>query len=129
VTRDLELPAGAVVAIAGDASLPAPRKPLHRVMHELIDNALRHAERPDARVEIAARLVDGGWELRVADNGPGIVAGYRERVWHPFATLTRAGGSGLGLAIARRIVEAHGGRTWIEDAPAGGALVCLFWPA
>ncbi len=62
-------------------------------------------------------------EIEVADSGPGIPMGERERVFAAFvqgaAESSRADGAGLGLAIARAIVEAHGGRIWLADAAAG----------
>ena len=64
--------------------------------------------------------------LTVTDQGPGIPAEARERVFQPFARLdARArrgrGGAGLGLAIARRLVVAHGGRIEVAAGPSGGA--------
>ncbi len=128
VARHLAPPPGAVVE-AEAVIIEAARRPLRQVLCELIHNAIRHPRRRDVRVRVAAARRDGGWELSVSDNGPGIPARYRERVWRPFTTLQADGTSGLGLAIARRIVEAHGGRTWIDQAPGGGARVGLFWPA
>ena len=63
-------------------------------------------------------------EIEVADTGGGIAAQERDRVFEPFfrggAQAARpADGAGLGLAISRAIVEAHGGRIWLEDAPRG----------
>jgi signal transduction histidine kinase len=93
------------------------------------DIAIRHARRDDVRVRVAAAPRVGGWEVSVTDNGPGIPARYRERVWRPFTTLQACGSGGLGLAIVGRIAEAHGGRTWIEEAPGGGARIGVFWPS
>ena len=61
---------------------------------------------------------------RVTDNGPGIAAQYRERVFRVFERLASGGeGTGIGLAIVRRIAESGGGRAWIEEAPGGGCRV------
>ena len=62
--------------------------------------------------------------MRVTDQGPGIAADDRERIFEAFyrgPTIPDTAGSGLGLAIANAIVIAHGGRIWVEDAPGGGA--------
>jgi signal transduction histidine kinase len=64
----------------------------------------------------------------VKDDGPGIPADQQERLFVRFqqleaANTRRRGGSGLGLAIAHAMVVAHGGSTWIEDTPGGGATV------
>ena len=72
--------------------------------------------------------------MRVVDDGPGISAADRERVFERFTRLddsrsVAAGGSGLGLAITREIVEQSGGRVWIEGADGGGSAVCISLPA
>lgn len=128
ITRDLAPPPGAVVE-AEAATIEAPRRPVRQILCELIGNAFRHAGRRDVRVRVAASPHAGGWELSVSDNGPGIPVRYRERVWRLFTTLQASGTSGLGLAIVRRIALAHGGRTWIDEAPEGGARIGVFWPA
>ena len=71
---------------------------------------------------------DGRIVLTVTDSGPGIPPDLLPKVFEPYVT-TRTTGLGLGLAIARRIVEAHGGAIWIEDAPGGGALFRVILPA
>jgi len=105
----------------------------------LIDNAVRHTP-AGGTVRIDARPVDRHRvELSVSDEGPGIPPDQRERVFEPFARLSRAegragdpggtgggsaggtGGSGLGLAIARSLVTAMHGAIRVEDAPGGGA--------
>ncbi len=128
IARELDLPPAAVVA-ADAASLAAPRRAFRLLIAELIDNAVRHGGREDIQVRVGANRRDDGWEISISDNGSGIPPRYRDRVWRPFSTLdSRPACAGLGLAIARRIVEAHGGRAWIDEAPGGGARVVLFWP-
>jgi signal transduction histidine kinase len=90
---------------------------LRHVMTNLVDNAVRHAA---SRVTLA--LVPGGFT--VIDDGPGIAASDRERVFERFTRLddarTRdAGGSGLGLAIVRELVRRHGGTVTLADADPG----------
>jgi signal transduction histidine kinase len=96
---------------------------LERVVRNLGDNAVRHAER---RVELAAREVNGWATLTVDDDGDGITPDDRGRVFDRFVRLDDArsrdgGGAGLGLAIVRAVVEAHGGDVTIEESPFGGA--------
>ncbi len=67
--------------------------------------------------EIQLRFADEGESLWVTvhDDGPGIPAEVRDRVFEPFVTYRKQGGTGLGLAIAKSVVEAHGGRIWAEE--------------
>jgi signal transduction histidine kinase len=102
---------------------------LTQVIRNLLANARRHAG-PDGRVAISAEARGPRVTIGVDDDGPGISAAERERVFGRFhrSEASRArgsGGSGLGLAIARSIVELHGGRIWIEDSPLGGARVAF----
>jgi signal transduction histidine kinase len=112
------------------AELPPGLRPAHgdpeklqRVLFNLIQNAIRHTP-ADGSVVVRARPAGDAVEIEVADTGDGIAAGEREHVFEPFfrggAQAARPGnGAGLGLAISRAIVEAHGGRIWLEDAPRG----------
>ncbi|GIJ57399.1 two-component sensor histidine kinase [Virgisporangium aurantiacum] len=103
---------------------------LRRVLHNLGDNAARHARH---RVAYALLDRDGFAELRVDDDGPGVPAADRSRVFDRFVRLDDArartgGGSGLGLAIVAEIVAAHGGAVVIDDGPLGGARVTVRLP-
>jgi signal transduction histidine kinase len=112
------------------AELPPGLRPAHgdpeklqRVLFNLIQNAIRHTP-ADGSVVVRARPAGDAVEIEVADTGDGIAAEERERVFEPFfrggAQAARpSNGTGLGLAISRAIVEAHGGRIWLEDAPRG----------
>lgn len=100
----------------------------------LLDNALKHA-RPLNAEAVPQIVVSGERDgmlsrYRVSDNGPGIPAEYRERVFGMFETLQGAseGSSGIGLSIARRIVESRHGKIWIEDAAQGGTMVVFELP-
>jgi signal transduction histidine kinase len=96
---------------------------LQRVLFNLIQNAIRHTP-ADGSVTVLAQEAGDRVEIEVADTGDGIDTDDRTRVFEPFfrAGADRArttNGAGLGLAISRAIVEAHGGRIWLEDAPSG----------
>jgi signal transduction histidine kinase len=97
---------------------------VQRVLFNLIQNAIHHTP-PDGNVTVRARALPGEVEVQVSDTGSGIPAPLHDRVFEPFfradASRTDAG-AGLGLAIAQAIVEAHGGRIWVEQ-PAVGASV------
>jgi signal transduction histidine kinase len=114
VTLTAELPAAEVVARAN-------AEKVQRVLLNLIQNAIRHTP-ADGSVTVRARPAPGGVEVEVADDGEGIPPGDGERVFEAFYRGDEArseDGAGLGLAISRAIVEAHGGRIWLEDATPG----------
>lgn len=111
---------------AGLPAVRADRDLLSQVLLGLLDNAARAV--PDGgEVTLEACAAGGAVEVAVSDNGPGVPAELRARVFEPFFT-TRAGGTGLGLAIARQIVEAHGGRIDAGERPGGGARFSLSIP-
>jgi signal transduction histidine kinase len=96
---------------------------LQRVLFNLIQNAIRHTP-ADGSVTVRARSAAEGVEVEVADDGDGIAPEDREGVFDAFyrggeAASRGEEGAGLGLAISRAIVEAHGGRIWLEGAAPG----------
>ena len=116
-----------------DIRVPADLAPVHvqgplveQVIYNLIDNAAKFASGTRPLV-IDVRRSDDALELRVADDGPGIPASERERIFEMFHTDAHgdriARGTGLGLAICKAIVEAHGGRISVEDVEAGASIL------
>ncbi len=100
-----------------------------RMMHNLIDNAIRYG----TRCTLSAREVVGKAEITVDDDGPGIAPEKRDEVFRPFARLDAArnlndGGVGLGLAIARDVALSHGGSIALEGSPLGGLRVVVRLP-
>jgi signal transduction histidine kinase len=106
--------------------LLADRDQLFRVLSNLAGNA---AEAKAGRVAIAARAVPGRVFITVADDGPGLPAKARERLFQPFAGSARPGGSGLGLAIARDLVRAHGGELRLDHTGPDGTVFAIELPA
>jgi two-component system sensor histidine kinase KdpD len=105
---------------------------IDQVLSNLIENAVRFSA-PGGEVVVSTAAWHSSVQIRVVDHGPGIAPMDRERVFEAFArvgasTPDEAGSSGLGLAIAKAIVEAHGGRIWIEGVPAGGTAVVVELP-
>lgn len=129
---------GCLSNLAGDIALRkarisrAPLPKVHgnlplmtQLFQNLIGNSLKHcaAETPELTIhaETAAQHV----AVAVTDNGVGVPAEHRERIFQPFQRLHRenqADGTGLGLAICRKIVERHGGAIWCEPGASGGSV-------
>ena len=101
-----------------------------QVLFNLLDNAAKYSPAGTA-VEISARGLAAGVEIRVTDHGLGIPAEDLERVFGKFYRVQRSDGvpgTGLGLSICRGIVEAHGGKIWAENRPEGGTAMILLLP-
>jgi signal transduction histidine kinase len=124
---DLGVVSEAPVTVAGDADA------LHTLLRNLIDNAVRYT-REGGRVDVAVEpaTAAAGPKLVVSDDGPGIAADERARVFDRF--YRRAGnpvpGSGLGLAIVKSVADAHHAGVALTDNPQGpGLRVVVSFPA
>ncbi|HEY1776905.1 MAG TPA: HAMP domain-containing sensor histidine kinase [Solirubrobacteraceae bacterium] len=107
------------------------RDDLQRVATNLIENALRHTP-PGTRVTATTRtLPNGGAQLVVADDGPGIAPEARATLFDRFVRGSgdRGGSFGLGLAIVAAVTEAHGGTVGVDESPHGGARFTITLPA
>jgi K+-sensing histidine kinase KdpD len=132
---------GEPVRLALDPELPAlsadPTQ-LERAFANLLENAVVHGG--GQPVQVRSRLVGPRLVVRVVDQGPGIPAGERERIFEPFfragaeaggrnETLGSSSGSGLGLAIAKGFVEANGGEIEVESLPGQGSSFVVSFAA
>jgi len=107
------------------------RPRLVEVMQNLIDNAAKFmGDQSTPTIEIGVRKQDSQQLFFVKDNGIGIDASYHERIFGLFDKLDpRSEGTGVGLALAKRIVEVHGGRIWVESEGKGkGSMFCFTLP-
>jgi two-component system phosphate regulon sensor histidine kinase PhoR len=115
---EVRCPSG-IPPVQGDAGR------LRDVLQNLLDNAVQYT--PDGgNIIVSAELGDGEVAFTVADNGIGIPQVEHERIFERFYRVDEArsrdvGGTGLGLSIAKHIVEAHGGRIWVESAVGQGS--------
>src|SRR5262249_27978269 len=113
------------VAIADDMPLgQGDERRIAQVLLNLVGNAIKFTDAWEVR--IAANVNNGRFLVAVADTGPGIPAAEQARVFHEFhqvdsSNTKKKGGTGLGLAIAKRIVELHSGRIWVESEPGKGS--------
>jgi signal transduction histidine kinase len=116
------------------SELPAvwgqPKKLTH-VFGNLLSNAVKFTPTAGGRITVESHSDDGNVVICVADNGPGIPAGYERTIFNLFARVPTSDGdagyaagppgTGLGLAIVRRIVEQHHGAVWVESPPGEGS--------
>lgn len=113
------------VAVDPGLTVLADGEATGRVLENLLGNAAKYAP-PASTIVVAARPVDGYLCLSVSDDGPGIAAEDRERVFLPFVRTEgarrAARGAGVGLAAVRHLVEAQGGAVWVDDVPRGARL-------
>ena len=123
--------------VMGEGSLPIVKGEvalITQLFRNLLSNALKYSNRPP-RIEISAVAQEGQWLFSFRDNGIGIAPEDREKIFEPLerarkpVTGTGGGkGSGLGLAICKKIVEAHGGRIWVESTPGEGSTFYFTLP-
>src|ERR1700694_6027629 len=100
---------------------------IDQVLTNLLENAIRYTP-PGSPIDISVQLCDDSVMVSVADRGPGVPPSDFERVFDKFyrvltsEKVARITGSGLGPAVCRGLIEAHGGRIWVETRQGGGAL-------
>jgi PAS domain S-box-containing protein len=114
----------ASVALELEGEYPARANPMiAEVFSNLLSNAIKYGP---AGGKIAIGVRDGGdrWDVSVANRGEGIPDKDKEKVFTRFERLRKESvkGTGVGLAIAKRIVDLHGGKIWVEDNPGGGSV-------
>lgn len=130
VVRDYErLHSNVTLASADEVEMELRISGIRRMLHNLIDNALRYGKRCTIRL----RALPNACELVIDDEGPGIPADKYEEVFRPFSRLEasrnqKTGGVGLGMTIARDIVLAHGGSIHLDMSPFGGLRIVIRLP-
>lgn len=119
----IEMDRAVSVVLDAPASVSGDPGAIERVLSNLVQNAAEHGGH-QVVVRVHGRCID------VEDDGPGIPPQERERVFEPFQRLRpRQTGAGLGLNLVKQVVERHGGEVTILDAPSGGALIRVQFPA
>ena len=121
------------IQVAADVpTFLADRALLKRVFGNLIQNSLVHSSTA-IELRVLARTDPRGVLFTVADNGPGIPPQYHEVIFHKFErvktpNVPRVRSSGLGLAFCRLVVEAHGGRIWVQSTEGAGSAFHILLP-
>ena len=101
-----------------------------QVFQNLVDNAVKHMDKQEGEVRIGCEGDDKQWTFSVADNGPGIEKKHYKRIFQLFQSLhgDEKKGMGAGLAIAKKIVEMHGGRIWVDSEVGRGSTFFFTLP-
>ncbi|MEX2274357.1 MAG: ATP-binding protein [Actinomycetota bacterium] len=122
--REVEIDAVPVIA-----SIDAAK--VERIVENLLVNAVRHTP-ADAKLWIHVKPFASGVEIVVEDDGPGVPEEVREAIFEPFRQLPGAAdhspGVGIGLSLVSRFAELHGGRSWVDERPGGGAAFHVLLP-
>jgi K+-sensing histidine kinase KdpD len=117
--RAASLLEGHPVEVAIASGLPSPKvdpRLISQVIFTLLENAAKYSG-PSAKITVSVRQKENNICFAVDDEGPGIPSELRGKVFDKFFRAGLQPGLGMGLAIARGIVQAHGGKIWIEDGP------------
>src|SRR5262249_11492249 len=113
----------------GDILVDGPQ--IERVVSNLVENAAKYSD-PGTRIRVFAAMDAESITFGVEDQGPGIPPEYREQIFEKFFRIKggrpRTPGTGLGLPICRGIVEAHGGRLWVETQGGRGSAFLFSLP-
>lgn len=120
---------GAVVEIPPETTALYDRERVLQALSNLIGNALKFCKAGD-RISLRVRREGSSLVITVADTGPGISRAEQQHIFEPYWSAARNGktGTGLGLFITRGIVEAHGGRIWVESEPGCGSELFFTLP-
>jgi GAF domain-containing protein/anti-sigma regulatory factor (Ser/Thr protein kinase) len=120
--------------VAVPADLPpisGDERRISQVLMNLVGNAIKFTDSGEVRVEVT--MADGSFLVSVLDTGPGIAERDQQNIFEEFrqaqsSTTQKKGGTGLGLAIAKRIVELHGGKIWVESEVGKGSKFTFTLP-
>jgi len=114
--------AGATLAVGELPEVRGDPRQLRRVLQNLLANAVKFRGDAPLRVEVSAVRDTHEWVVTVRDNGVGVQPAQATRIFGMFSRASNEiDGAGIGLAVCRRIVDAHGGRMWVEPADGGGS--------
>lgn len=134
IANSIQTGTGHQIEIAGTwPTVVTVAEPLDIVLRNLIDNAVKHHDRPEGRVWVKGELADDHLDISVTDDGPGIDPAWHEAIFQPFkqvADSESADGAGIGLALVKKTVERFGGKIAISSDPtvARGTTFHVVWP-
>ena len=122
------------VRVAPDAgAIYADQRAFKQILINLVTNAVKFTQMGGAITVHGLKSPEGGFELVVEDNGPGIEPSLLDRIFQPFNQVDnrynrQEGGTGLGLSLVRGLAALHGGKAWIETEFGAGVKVHVYFP-
>ena len=133
-TQSLATEKNLALKITAPPDLPAvsgDERRIAQVLLNLVGNAIKFTDAGEVRIDAAT--TEGALEVSVSDTGPGISPADQEHIFEEFrqaegSVAQRKGGTGLGLAIAKKIVEMHGGKIWVESEVGKGSTFTFSLP-
>jgi two-component system NtrC family sensor kinase len=121
------------VSVQAGLTVDADSRLMRIVLENLLGNAWKFTGKVQhPKVELGATMLDGNQTFFIRDNGAGFDMTYAEKLFRPFQRLhseSEFPGTGIGLATIQRVIDRHGGRTWVEGAPDCGATVFFALPS
>jgi signal transduction histidine kinase len=105
-----------------------PRK-MERVFYNLLLNSCQSVQASGGHVSVSVQNNNGRIYVRIIDDGPGVDASIRDKVFHPFVSHGKENGTGLGLTIAQKIVQDHSGQLQVEESEPGRTVMLITLPS
>lgn len=122
------------VAVTVESGMPViefEETQIMQLFQNLLGNAIKYMDKPQGRIRVACVEQDSFWTFSVSDNGPGIEEKHFERIFKMFQALAvseQCEGTGVGLTVAKKIVELHGGKIWVESKVGEGSTFFFTLP-
>lgn len=122
------------IAVTVEGSMPViefEETQIMQLFQNLLGNAIKYMDKPQGRIKVGHVEEDGFWKFSVSDNGPGIEEKHFERIFRMFQALAvseQFEGTGVGLTVAKKIVELHGGKIWVESKVGEGSTFFFTLP-
>jgi signal transduction histidine kinase len=122
------------ITVTVESSMPViefEETQIMQLFQNLLGNAIKYMDKPQGRIKVGHVEQDGFWKFSVSDNGPGIEEKHFERIFKMFQALAvseQFEGTGVGLTVAKKIVELHGGKIWVESKVGEGSTFFFTLP-
>jgi signal transduction histidine kinase len=102
---------------------------MERVFYNLLLNSCQSVQVRGGHVSVTVENSNSQIDIRVVDDGPGLDASIRDKVFHPFVSYGKENGTGLGLTIAQKIVQDHSGQLQVEESAPGRTVMRITLPS